>query len=57
VARGFTPMTDAERRALEARSAPVSGDGRFELYKSSKRHDGPIGRKEHGFPSAEELGG
>ena len=57
VARGFTPMSDAEKRALLAQCAPVAADGRFELYKSSKRHDGPVGRKQHGFPSAEELGG
>jgi aryl-alcohol dehydrogenase-like predicted oxidoreductase len=57
VARGLTPMTDAERKELEKRVSPVATDGRFELYKSSKRHDGPIGRKQHGFPSPEELGG
>jgi uncharacterized protein len=57
VARGFQPMSEGERRALAERCAPVAADGRFELYKSSKRHDGPIGRKQHGFPSSEELGG
>ena len=57
VARGFKPMDAAGRRDLEARCAAVAGDGRFELYKSSKRHDGPVGRKQHGFPSPEELGG
>ena len=57
VARGLRPMTEAERRALEGRLAAVAADGRFELYKSSKRHDGPIGRRQHGFPSPEELGG
>ena len=57
VARGLRPMSEAERRALEGRCAEVAADGRFELYKSSKRHDGPIGRRQHGFPSPEELGG
>jgi aryl-alcohol dehydrogenase-like predicted oxidoreductase len=57
VARGFQPMPEAERRALEERCRPVATDGRFELYKSSARHDGPVGRKQHGFPSPEELGG
>ena len=28
-------------------------DGRFELYKTTAKHEGPVGRKEHGFP--EEL--
>ena len=57
VARGLAPMGARERRDLEQRCAAVAADGRFELYKSSKRHDGPIGRKQHGFPSPEELGG
>jgi aryl-alcohol dehydrogenase-like predicted oxidoreductase len=57
VARGLVPMPEAERRALEERCAADAADGRFELYKSSKRHDGPVGRKQHGFPSPEELGG
>ena len=57
LARGFKPLDAAGRRDLEERCAPVAADGRFELYKSSKRHDGPIGRKQHGFPSPEELGG
>jgi aryl-alcohol dehydrogenase-like predicted oxidoreductase len=57
VARGLVPMTEAERRALEERCAAAAADGRFELYKSSKRHDGPVGRKQHRFPSPEELGG
>jgi uncharacterized protein len=57
VARGLQPMTEGERRALVERCAPVASDGRFELYKSSKRHDGPVGRKQHGFPSSEDLGG
>jgi aryl-alcohol dehydrogenase-like predicted oxidoreductase len=57
VARGLTPMSDGERADLEKRVAAVATDGRFELYKSSKKHDGPIGRKQHGFPSPEELAG
>ncbi len=40
VARNFRPMTDEQRTALLARTAPVAGDGRFELYKTSHRFDG-----------------
>jgi hypothetical protein len=57
VARGFQPMTEDDRCALSARSAAAAADGRFELYKSSKHHDGPIGRKQHGFPPPDELAG
>ena len=27
----------------------MAGDGRFELFKSSKEFDGPVHRKQHGF--------
>ena len=27
----------------------LAGDGRFELFKSSKVFDGPVHRKQHGF--------
>jgi uncharacterized protein len=33
VARNFRPMTDEERTALLARTAPVAGNGQFELQK------------------------
>jgi predicted aldo/keto reductase-like oxidoreductase len=33
VARSFRPMTDEERAALLARTAPVAGNGKFEPYK------------------------
>ena len=55
IARDFEPMTEAEMQALRARSAADAADGRFELYKTSKKFDGPPGRKQHRFPSDEEL--
>jgi aryl-alcohol dehydrogenase-like predicted oxidoreductase len=56
IARGFTPMSADEMQALRARVQPMAADGRFELYKTSKRWDGRPGREQHGFPSrAEEL--
>lgn len=53
IVRGFVPLTDAERTALEAKTAPLAGDGRFELFKSSKMFDGPVHRKQHGFDDLE----
>src|SRR6185503_3075357 len=53
VARGFTPMSAQERETLRARCAALAADGRFELYKTTAKHEGPVGRKEHGFPSEE----
>jgi hypothetical protein len=32
-----------------------SAHGRWELFKTTKKYDGNIGRAQHGFPSADEL--
>jgi aryl-alcohol dehydrogenase-like predicted oxidoreductase len=55
VARGFEPYTEDEMQALRERCAEAAADGRFELYKTSKHFDGEPGRKQHKFPSLEEL--
>jgi len=55
VARGFKPMSDDQMAALRSRIAGDAHDGRYELYKTTAQHDGPEGRKQHGFPSPEEL--
>lgn len=49
IVREFKPLTDAERQAIEQRTLQVAGDGRYELFKSSKKYDGPVHRKQHGF--------
>ena len=33
----------------------LGGDGRFELYKTTAMHEGPVGRKQHGFPGDDEV--
>jgi hypothetical protein len=33
----------------------VASDGRYELYKVTKKYDGKVGREQHGFPTSEEL--
>jgi aryl-alcohol dehydrogenase-like predicted oxidoreductase len=55
VAQGFTPMSAAEMEALRGRWSRVAADGRFELYKTSKKYDAPPGREQHGFPPADIL--
>jgi uncharacterized protein len=55
VARGFTPLSAAEMQALREHCAPMAADGRFELYKVSAKHEGPIGRVQHGFPPVAEM--
>jgi aryl-alcohol dehydrogenase-like predicted oxidoreductase len=55
VAIGFRPMTARQMTALRQRVQPPAADGRFELYKTTARHDAAIGRQQHGFPDEEEL--
>jgi aryl-alcohol dehydrogenase-like predicted oxidoreductase len=55
VARGFVPMPPAEMQALRERCAPFAADGHLELFKSTKRYDGAVGRAEHGYPPPAEL--
>ena len=55
IARGFEPMTDDEMGALRRRCAPAAGDGHLELYKSTMKYDGDLGREQHGLPSHKET--
>ncbi len=50
IARNFTPMTAEEMAALRKRCAD-----HFELYKSTKFYDVDVGRKQHNFPTKDEL--
>jgi aryl-alcohol dehydrogenase-like predicted oxidoreductase len=55
IARGFKPMTPEEMEMLEKRCALTAGDGHLELYKSTMKYDGDLGRSQHGLPSHKEL--
>jgi aryl-alcohol dehydrogenase-like predicted oxidoreductase len=55
VAGNFRPMTARQMRAHERRLRDLAADGRFELYKTTADHDGDVGRKQHGFPSQDEV--
>ena len=48
-ARSFTPMPETDQAALLASVKDVAGDGRYELYKTTQRMDGPYHVKQHGF--------
>lgn len=54
VARGFRPLGAKAMANLRARVAEEASDGRFELYKTSAKHEGPEGRKQHGFPPPDD---
>jgi aryl-alcohol dehydrogenase-like predicted oxidoreductase len=55
IARGFTPMTAEEMEAPERRCLPEAGDGHLELYKSTMKYDGELGRGQHGLPPQKQL--
>ncbi len=50
IAQGFTPFSESEMQALRQRAKPYSGDGHFELYKTSIKYDNPEARLSHDFP-------
>jgi len=54
VVREFKPLTPEEKARIEQSTIKVAGDGRFELFKSSKAFDGPVHRRQHGFSTALE---
>jgi predicted aldo/keto reductase-like oxidoreductase len=55
VARGFQPMSPVEMRDLRERCRFQGSDGHMELFKTTKKYDGDLGRAQHGFPSSAEL--
>jgi predicted aldo/keto reductase-like oxidoreductase len=55
IVRGFKPLSSSEMNGLRERSKDEASDGRYELFKTTKKYDGDEGRKTHGYPSAEEL--
>jgi len=57
VARGFTPLSKTDMDGLRQSAAPYAVDGRFELYKTTAKHEADVGRKQHGFPLQAEMAG
>jgi hypothetical protein len=55
IARGFKPMAPEEMQALRQRCRSFAADGHLELYKSTKKYDGGVGREQHGYPPPEQL--
>lgn len=55
VARGFKPLSQESMQALRDRCASAAADGHLELYKSTKKFDGNIGRQMHGYPPSAKL--
>jgi len=49
IVRRFVPMTAVEMETLRNRMSYYAVDGRFELFKSTNRYEGRIGREQHGL--------
>ncbi len=55
VARGFQPFGEQEMAALRERVRPLAADGRYELFKTTTKYDGNVGREQHHYPPKEKL--
>jgi uncharacterized protein len=55
IARGFQPLSENQMEAIRNQAKLYAADGRFELFKTTKKYDGNVGRQQHHFPTAEEL--
>lgn len=55
IARSFSPTQPGAMQQLRERCRLFSGDGHFELFKTTKRYDGTVGREQHGYPPPEQL--
>jgi hypothetical protein len=54
ILRSFKPLSEEQLSGLRS-YAKQFDDGRYELFKSSVKYDGDLGRQQHDFPSAAEL--
>ncbi len=55
IVTSFSPMNEREMAELRNRCRPEAADGHLELFKTTVKYDGKIGREQHGFPTIEEL--
>ena len=50
----FRPLDDKQMSELREHGKRFN-DGRYELFKSTMKYDGEIGRQQHDFPTIEKL--
>ncbi len=55
IARGFQPLSAEQLSSLRERCRQDASDGRLELFKTTTKYDGAEGRKQHNYPTEEEL--
>src|ERR1700733_6981757 len=54
IVQNFTPLTAQQIDDLRAHGKQFE-DGRYELFKSTVKYDGDLGRQQHNFPPAADL--
>jgi hypothetical protein len=54
ILREFQPLNEQQMAALREHGRRFN-DGRYELFKSTVKYDGDLGREQHSYPTAVEL--
>jgi len=55
ILHSFTPLDAPAMKGLRERCQRLAADGRLELFKTTKKYDGAIGRQQHHYPTPDEL--
>ncbi|MGI8771342.1 MAG: aldo/keto reductase [Acidobacteriaceae bacterium] len=55
IAQNFQPFTPAEMQQLRERTKFFASDGRYELFKTTVKYDGNVGRQQHQYPDPQKL--
>jgi predicted aldo/keto reductase-like oxidoreductase len=54
IVRDFKPLNEAQMQALRDHAKQFD-DGRYELFKSTVKYDGDVGRQQHDYPTPADL--
>ena len=55
IVQNFEPMNAAEMATLRERCRFDAADGHLELFKTTVKYDGKVGREQHGYPAIAEM--
>ncbi len=55
IAKNFSPMQEQDMAEIRKRCRTEAANGHLELFKTTTKYDGKIGRQQHGYPDEQEL--
>ena len=55
IVKNFSPMSADEMASVRKRCRLEAANGHLELFKTTTKYDGKVGRQQHQFPDTEEL--